>query len=216
MAFNRNKFLSVNGQPGGITTLNEWKYVTADGVDEMATADYFRDVQGSLAVGDLIHTFLIAEPPAGSNANWFCGKTMLCVRMSDSSGGHVAALPVSTLDGMGVVKNIPAGDATTIAMATGLTIYAAYAILTGGVDSAGGSNVITVKNGATTLFSATIDGNTADGSVIPMVKSAAAAALFDANEFGVENSGAAAQAHGIVTVVLLSEVTPPPAPDPDD
>jgi hypothetical protein len=215
MAFDRNKFLSVNGQPGGITTLNEWKYVTADGVDEMATADYFRDVQGSLAVGDIIHTFFIAEPAAGATTNWFRKKGTLCVRMSDSAGNHVSALPTSTLDGMGVVRNIPAGDASTIVMAAGLTVHTAYAILSGKVDSAGTNNVITVKNGATTLFSATINGNTADGSVLPMAKSAAAA-LFDAPEFGIQNSGAAAHAHGIVTIVLLSEVTPPPVEEPAD
>jgi hypothetical protein len=117
---------------------------------------------------------------------------------------------------MGVVRNIPAGDASTIVMAAGLTVHTAYAILSGKVDSAGTNNVITVKNGATTLFSATINGNTADGSVLPMAKSAAAAALFDAPEFGIQNSGAAAHAHGIVTIVLLSEVTPPPVEESAD
>jgi hypothetical protein len=116
---------------------------------------------------------------------------------------------------MGVVKNIPAGDAATITMATGVTVHAAYAILSGKVDSSGDSNVITVKNGATTLFSATINGDTADGSVLAMEKSGAAAEHFDASEFGIENDGAAALAHGMVTVILLSEVTPPPVEEPE-
>jgi hypothetical protein len=168
MAFNRNKFLSVNGQPSGVSTLNEWKYITVDGIGELTSADYFRDVQRSLAVGDIIHLFSVADPTIGADGNRLRKTATLCVRMSDYVGNRVAALPLSPLDGMGVVKNTPFGDATAIAMEAGFTVHSAHAILSETVADDG--NTIAVKNGETVLFSATVGEGTADGHLLDCEK----------------------------------------------
>jgi hypothetical protein len=106
-----------------------------------------------------------------------------------------------------VLKNVNGGDAGTIPMGADYTLTAAYAILSGGVDSVGDSNGITVKNGSTTLFSGSIDSTTADGAVIALTKNgSASAASFKAASFAILNDGGAAVAHGTVTVVLVSTI----------
>jgi hypothetical protein len=210
MAFNREKFTSSLTQQYGKGMINEWRYITSDSGDAVASSDYFTDVQKSLAVGDIIETYYVQEDGDGNDTSFFRTRNLFCVRMSDDESGHIVALPISQLDGMGILKNTNGGDDGTIPMSDAHTVTKAYAILCGKVDSDGDSNTITVKNGATTLFTATIDGNTESGSLIAMEKNVDADEdLFSAESFDIENDGDANLAHGTVTVVLSSIVTPP-------
>jgi hypothetical protein len=203
MAFEIKKFTSVNAQGYGEGLMNEWKYVTTDPETALGVGDYFKDVQKSLAVGDLIRVYFFS--PDSGNGSYYQRSKVFCVRMSDGEGDHVAALGTSALDGQGVLKNISGGDAGTIPMSADYTVTAAYAILSGGVDSVGDANGITVKNGSTLLFSGSITSGTANGTVLALTKNgSASAASFKAASFAIANDGGAASAHGTVTVVLVS------------
>jgi hypothetical protein len=203
MAFDIKKFTSVNAQGYGEELMNEWKYVTTDPEAALAVGDYFKDVQKSLAVGDLIRVYFFS--PDSGNGSYYQRKKVFCVRMSDSEGEHVAVLGTSGLDGQGVLKNINGGDASSIVMSSDYTLTAAYAILSGGVDSVGDANAITVKNGSTLLFSGSIDSTTGDGTVLALTKNGSASAgSFKAASFAIASDGGAAEAHGTVTVVLVS------------
>jgi hypothetical protein len=61
MAFEINKFTSVNAQGYGEGLMNEWKYVTTDPEAALGVGDYFKDVQKSLAVGDLIRVYFFSR-----------------------------------------------------------------------------------------------------------------------------------------------------------
>lgn len=205
MAFEIKKFTSVNAQLYGEGLMNEWKYVTTDPEGALGVGDYFKDVQKSLAVGDLIRVYFFS--PDSGNGSYYQRNKIFCVRMSDSEGEHVAALGTSALDGQGVLKNINGGDAGTIPMGADYTLTAAYGILNGGVDSVGDENTISVKNGSTLLFSGAIDSSISDGAVISLTKNGSASAgSFKAASFAIANDGGAAEAHGTVTVVLVSTI----------
>jgi hypothetical protein len=205
MAFDIKKFTSVNAQLYGEGIMNEWKYVTTDPEGALGVGDYFKAVQKSLAVGDLIRVYFFS--PDSGNGSYYQRNKIFCVRMSDGEGEHVAALGTSSLDGQGVLKNINGGDAGTIPMAADHTLSGAYAILSGGVDSSGDENTISVKNGTTLLFSGSVDSTTADGAVISLTKNGSASAgSFKAASFAIANDGGAAEAHGTVTVVLVSTI----------
>jgi hypothetical protein len=182
MAFNIEKFTSVNGQGYGEGLMNEWKYVTTDPESAVMVGDYFNDVQKSLALGDLIRVYYFS--PDGGNGSYYQRNKVFCIRMKDGEGNHVAALPTSALDGQGMLKNINGGDAGTIAMSADYTVTAAYAIVSGGVDSSGDSNTISVKNGSTVLFSGSIDNGVVDGTVLTLTKNGSASAgSFKASPF---------------------------------
>ena len=201
--FKRENFTSYNGQNRGDELINEWKYVTSDGVADVISADYFKDVQQLLAVGDIIHVYVVAAEEVSGGASWYRMSYDVCVRSSEE--GHVAALPIGELSGQGVLVNGTSGNTGTIGMGVGYTLYAAYCILSGKVSS--GSNAIAVKNGSTTLYSGSVTAATGDGAVIALTKNgSASAALFDAASFGISAGGAAAAA-GTITVVLNAAPT---------
>jgi hypothetical protein len=203
--FNRRNFTSYNGQERGSELLNEWKYVTSDGGGAVTGADYFKDVQKLLAVGDIIRVHVIAPEENSGEASYYCTSYDLCVRTWVA--GHVCALPISVLGGQCELNNGTSGIVGTILMNTGYIVNSAYCILNGKVGS--GSNTVTVKNGATVLYSGVLSAASADGSVITMEKNGSAgAALFDAAAFGISSSGAT-EASGSITVVLKADVTVP-------
>jgi hypothetical protein len=108
-----------------------------------------------------------------------------------------------------LLKNTNGGDAGVIVMSADYAVTAAYAIMSGGVDSDGDTNTITVKNGTITLFTAIMTNGTADGAVIGMTKNGSASAeSFQASSFAIANDGAAAIAHGTVTIVLVGSKAP--------
>jgi hypothetical protein len=201
--FNRKSFTSFNGQLFGSALINDWKYVTTDNAAVLSSADYFSEVQPLLSVGDVIHAYHVSTDQDGNATSFVTDIGTLIVRTSDREGCHVAVLPKHDLDGQGVLKNSNVGDNITIAMSAAHTLTEAYCILSGAVDSDGDETTITVSNGATLLFSATMDNTIANGAAIKMTKNASAsAASFSAASFAVSTDGGAANAHGTITVVL--------------
>jgi hypothetical protein len=199
--FKRNNFISYNGQPRGSELINEWKYVSIDGIEALTSADYFSEVVGLLSVGDIIHVFFIEDSSVSGGATHYRATTDLCVRVS--AGGHVAVLPTAVMCGQCTIGNGGGASSGNIAMLVSSTIEDAYCVLSGGVDSDGDTNTVAVKNGSTVLYSATVTDSTADGEILAMAKNgSASAALFTADSFSVANSGEATQAHGTVTVVI--------------
>jgi hypothetical protein len=201
--FNRKSFTSFNGQLFGSALINDWKYVTTDNAAALSAADYFSEVQPLLAVGDVIHAYHVSSDQDGNGTKFVTAIGTFIVRTSDREGSHVATLPKHDLDGHGVLANGNVGDNTTIAMSTAHTLTEAHCILSGAVDSAGDGATVTVSNGETLLFSATINNTIANGAVIKMAKDGDAEADdFSAASFAVSTDGGAANAHGIITVVL--------------
>ncbi|MDR0741952.1 MAG: hypothetical protein LBE98_00610 [Puniceicoccales bacterium] len=74
MAFDIKKFISVNAQGYGEGIMNEWKYVTTDPEAALGVGDYFKTVQKSLAVGDLIRVYFFS--PDSGNGKWY--RIFLC------------------------------------------------------------------------------------------------------------------------------------------
>jgi hypothetical protein len=195
--FDRRNFISYNGQNRGSELANEWRYVTGDSEGDVAGADYFADVQKLLTVGDSIRVQFIGT--LGSGDVYYRSFAALTVALSKD--GHIVALPVGGLNGECELDNGNAGSAGAIEMNAGYTVSDAYCVLDGHV--AAGTNVITVKNDATTLFTGSLVSGSAIGTVVKLTKNGAAAAdEFAAVSFSVTNSGAATDASGRAIVVL--------------
>ena len=214
MSFNKTNFISVNGQPRGSELINDWKYVTSGSLSTLTAADYFVDIVDTLKVGDIIQVYYIqsgdehlCQDADSSPAQLYTTTDRLIVRLCNNKSRHVAALPVGISSAEVFLNNVNAGDATTITIPEGEKLADAYCILNGKVDSADSTNTVTIKNGATTLFTGEITTATADGAVIKMTKSQVelqegAPDPFAATEFSVENNGLAALAHGKIAVVV--------------
>jgi hypothetical protein len=86
--FNRKNFINYNGQNRGSELINEWKYVSEDGLSEVMAADYFKDVQKLLSTGDIIRVYLVSQ--RASEETYY--RASVDLRLSSESG-HVNALP---------------------------------------------------------------------------------------------------------------------------
>jgi hypothetical protein len=195
--FDRRNFISSNGQIRGSELANEWRYVSEDAADTIAAADYFAPVQSLLAVGDTIRVQLMEK--FGSGHAYYRSIVVLSVVLSEN--GHVVAVPIAGLCGQCELTNGSVGSSGVINMDAGYTVGEAYCVLDGEVLA--GTNVITVKNGTTTLFTGSLVAGSGVGTIVPLAKNGSAAAdKFAAASFSVTNSGAATDASGLAIVQL--------------
>jgi hypothetical protein len=195
--FDRRNFISYNGQNRGSELANEWRYVTGDSGEDVTGADYFADVQKLLTVGDSIRVQFMGTLEGGD----VYYRSFATLTVALSKYGHIVALPVGVLNGACELDNGNAGSAGVIEMNAGYTVGDAYCVLDGEVLA--GTNVITVKNGTTTLFTGSFVAGSVVGTVVKLAKNGSAAAdKFAAASFSVTNSGAATDASGRATVVL--------------
>jgi hypothetical protein len=166
-------------------------------MDAITGANYFAEVQSLLAVGDTIRVQLMEKFGSG-NASY---RSIVILSVVLGQDGQVVALPIAGLCGQCELANGSARSSDVINIDGVDTVGDAYCVLDGNVLA--GTNVITVKNSTTTVFSGSLIVGSGVGTIVALTKNGSASAdKFAAASFSVSFSGAATDASGHAIVVL--------------